>query len=66
MSSWFGWFLFWITSARLALARGGAVVADRSCEWKGLGVAEKPARDGHDLRLLSGGRVAGESIGDRA
>ncbi len=38
------------------------VVADWSCDWSGLGVAEKLARDGHRVRLLSGGSVAGESI----
>jgi 2,4-dienoyl-CoA reductase-like NADH-dependent reductase (Old Yellow Enzyme family) len=38
------------------------VIADWSCDWAGLGVAEKLARDGHYVRLLSGGCVAGESI----
>jgi 2,4-dienoyl-CoA reductase-like NADH-dependent reductase (Old Yellow Enzyme family) len=38
------------------------VIADWSCDWSGLGVAEKLARDGHYVRLLSGGCVAGESI----
>jgi 2,4-dienoyl-CoA reductase-like NADH-dependent reductase (Old Yellow Enzyme family) len=38
------------------------VIADWSCDWAGLGVAEKLARDGHYVRLLSGGSVAGESI----
>ncbi|MFZ9038381.1 MAG: FAD-dependent oxidoreductase [Gammaproteobacteria bacterium] len=38
------------------------VIADWSCDWSGLGVAEKLARDGHHVRLLSGGSVAGESI----
>ena len=38
------------------------VVADWSCDWNGLGVAEKLARDGHYVRLLSGGSIAGESI----
>ena len=38
------------------------VIADWSCDWSGLGVAEKLARDGHYVRLLSGGSVAGESI----
>ncbi|MGB5329496.1 MAG: oxidoreductase, partial [Gammaproteobacteria bacterium] len=33
-----------------------------SCDWAGLGVAEKLVRDGHYVRLLSGGSVAGESI----
>jgi hypothetical protein len=38
------------------------VIADWSCDWAGLGVAEKLARDGHYVRLFSGGSVAGESI----
>ncbi len=38
------------------------VIADWSCDWAGLGVAEKLARAGHYVRLLSGGCVAGESI----
>ena len=38
------------------------VIADWSCDWNGLGVAEKLARDGHRVRLVSGGSVAGESI----
>jgi 2,4-dienoyl-CoA reductase-like NADH-dependent reductase (Old Yellow Enzyme family) len=38
------------------------VIADWSCDWSGLGVAEKLARDGHYVRLMSGGCVAGESV----
>jgi 2,4-dienoyl-CoA reductase-like NADH-dependent reductase (Old Yellow Enzyme family) len=38
------------------------VIADWSCDWNGLGVAERLARDGHFVRLLSGASVAGESI----
>jgi hypothetical protein len=38
------------------------VIADWSCDWSGLGVAEKLAREGHYVRLMSGGSVAGESI----
>ena len=38
------------------------VIADWSCDWNGLGVAEKLARDGHNVRLVSGASVAGESI----
>jgi 2,4-dienoyl-CoA reductase-like NADH-dependent reductase (Old Yellow Enzyme family) len=38
------------------------VIADWSCDWSGLGVAERLAREGHYVRLLSGGSVAGESI----
>ena len=39
-----------------------AVVADWRCDWLGLGVAEKLARDGCRVRLMSGGIVAGETI----
>jgi len=38
------------------------VIADWSCDWSGLGLAEQLARNGHYVRLLSGGSVAGESI----
>ncbi|MEM7208666.1 MAG: FAD-dependent oxidoreductase [Pseudomonadota bacterium] len=38
------------------------VIADWSCDWNGLGVAELLARNGHHVRLYSGGIVAGESI----
>ena len=38
------------------------VIADWSCDWSGLGIAEKLARDGHYVRLMAGGSVAGESI----
>jgi len=38
------------------------VVADWRCDWVGLGVAEKLARDGCRVRLMSGGIVAGETI----
>lgn len=38
------------------------VVADWSCDCSGLGVAKLLARDGHSVRLLSGGIVASESI----
>jgi len=38
------------------------VIADWSCDWSALGVAEKLARDGHYVRLMSNGSVAGESI----
>ena len=38
------------------------VVADWRCDWVGLGVAEKLARDGCWVRLMSGGIVAGEAI----
>jgi NADPH-dependent 2,4-dienoyl-CoA reductase/sulfur reductase-like enzyme len=38
------------------------VIADWRCDWIGLGLAEKLARDGCDVRLASTGHVAGESI----
>ncbi|MDH3673251.1 MAG: FAD-dependent oxidoreductase [Gammaproteobacteria bacterium] len=38
------------------------VIADWRCDWVGLGLAEKLARDGCHVRLLSGGIVAGEAI----
>ncbi|MCP4430392.1 MAG: FAD-dependent oxidoreductase [Gammaproteobacteria bacterium] len=38
------------------------VIADWSCDWSGLGLAEKFACDGHYVRLYCGGSVAGESI----
>jgi 2,4-dienoyl-CoA reductase-like NADH-dependent reductase (Old Yellow Enzyme family) len=37
-------------------------IADWACDWVGLGLAEKLARDGCHVRLLSGGAVAGEAI----
>ena len=38
------------------------VIADWRCDWIGLGLAEKFARDGCEVRLASTGHVAGESI----
>ena len=38
------------------------VIADWRCDWIGLGLAEKLARDGCHVRLASTGHVAGESI----
>lgn len=38
------------------------VVADWRCDWIGLGLAEKLARDGCSVRLVSTGHVAGEMI----
>jgi pyruvate/2-oxoglutarate dehydrogenase complex dihydrolipoamide dehydrogenase (E3) component len=38
------------------------VIADWSCDWNGLGVAQMLASEGHHVRLLSGASVAGESI----
>ncbi|MCP4387545.1 MAG: FAD-dependent oxidoreductase [Gammaproteobacteria bacterium] len=52
----------WALIAGEASAGNNVVIADWSCDWTGLGVAEKLAREGHYVRLLSGGSVAGESI----
>ncbi|MEE2981498.1 MAG: FAD-dependent oxidoreductase, partial [Pseudomonadota bacterium] len=38
------------------------VVADWRCDWVGLGLAEKLARDGCQVRLAVNGTMAGESI----
>ena len=38
------------------------VIADWRCDWIGMGLAEKLARDGCHVRLASTGHVAGESI----
>ncbi len=38
------------------------VIADWRCDWIGLGLAEKLARDGCHVRLASTGHVAGETI----
>lgn len=38
------------------------VIADWRCDWVGLGIAEKLARDGCHVRLASTGYVAGELI----
>lgn len=38
------------------------VIADWRCDWIGLGLAEKLARDGCSVRLVSTGHVAGETI----
>ncbi len=52
----------WAVIDGTAVPGNSVVIADWSCDWSGLGVAEKLARDGHHVRLLSGGSVAGESI----
>ncbi len=39
-----------------------AVIADWRCDWIGLGLAEKLARDGCQVRLAVNGMVAGQSI----
>ncbi len=38
------------------------VIADWACDWSGLGLAQKLAQNGHHVRLLCGGSIAGESI----
>ncbi len=38
------------------------VIADWACDWSGLGLAHQLASQGHHVRLMSGGSVAGESI----
>ncbi len=38
------------------------LVADWRCDWIGMGIAEKLARDGCHVRLASTGHVAGETI----
>ena len=39
-----------------------AVIADWRCDWIGLGLAEKLARDGCHVRLAVNGTVAGQSV----
>jgi len=52
----------------LAVLRGEAnvgssvVIADWRCDWVGLGLAEKLARDGCRVRLCSNGYMAGQTI----
>lgn len=41
---------------------GRVVIADWRCDWVGLGLAEKLAKDGCSVRLVSTGHVAGEMI----
>jgi NADPH-dependent 2,4-dienoyl-CoA reductase/sulfur reductase-like enzyme len=41
---------------------GSVVIADWRCDWVGLGVAEKLARDGCRVRLCVNGNMAGETI----
>ncbi len=41
---------------------GSVVVADWRCDWVGLGIAEKLARDGCRVRLCVNGNMAGETI----
>jgi pyruvate/2-oxoglutarate dehydrogenase complex dihydrolipoamide dehydrogenase (E3) component len=41
---------------------GSVVVADWACDWIGLGLAEKLARDGCHVRLAVTGLIAGERL----
>lgn len=41
---------------------GSVVVADWRCDWIGLGIAEKLARDGRRVRLCVNGYMAGQNI----
>ena len=41
---------------------GRVVITDLRCDWIGLGLAEKLAKDGCSVRLVSTGHVAGETI----
>lgn len=52
----------WSVIAGTANPGARVAVADWSCNWIGLGVAEKLARDGCHVRLFSAGIVAGETI----
>jgi len=38
------------------------VIADWSCDWSGLGIAQLLSQKGHHIRLLCGGSVPGESL----
>lgn len=52
----------WSVVAGAANTGSRVAIADWSCNWIGLGVAEKLARDGCHVRLFSGGTVAGETL----
>ncbi|MFT5503525.1 MAG: 2,4-dienoyl-CoA reductase-like NADH-dependent reductase (Old Yellow Enzyme family) [Gammaproteobacteria bacterium] len=52
----------WSVISNEASLGKNVVIADWSCDWTGLGVAEKLARDGHYVRLMSGASTAGESL----
>lgn len=41
---------------------GHVVIADATCDWIGLGLAEKLAKDGHRVTLASSGYMAGEIV----
>jgi pyruvate/2-oxoglutarate dehydrogenase complex dihydrolipoamide dehydrogenase (E3) component len=52
----------WQVLADEANVGASVVVADWRCDWVGLGLAEKLARDGCRVRLAVNGTMAGESI----
>ncbi len=52
----------WSVAAGNANVGTRVVIADWACDWSGLGLAEKLARDGCHVRLMVGGTVAGELI----
>ena len=45
-----------------ALAGKSVVIADWRCDWVGLGLAEKLARDGSQVRLCVDGEMAGQNL----
>jgi 2,4-dienoyl-CoA reductase-like NADH-dependent reductase (Old Yellow Enzyme family) len=52
----------WQVLSGAANVGGSVVVADWRCDWVGLGVAEKLARDGCRVRLAVNGLMAGQHI----
>jgi 2,4-dienoyl-CoA reductase-like NADH-dependent reductase (Old Yellow Enzyme family) len=52
----------WQVLAGEANVGGSVVVADWACDWIGLGLAEKLARDGCHVRLAVTGLIAGERV----
>ena len=52
----------WQVLAGEANVGGAVVVADWACDWIGLGIAEKLARDGCHVRLAVTGLIAGERV----
>ena len=52
----------WQVLGEEANVGASVVIADWRCDWVGLGLAEKLARDGCRVRLAVNGPMAGESI----
>ena len=52
----------WQVLAGEANVGGAVVVADWACDWIGMGIAEKLARDGCHVRLAVTGLIAGERV----